>query len=106
MTAARLALAAIGLILVLLSVWAWANQGGLHGSVLQQLLVVWTVPWGASAMLHLHVSFAITIILIVYAEASWRAGLLFALPVLLLGHGWTALWLALRLPRIAAALNR
>lgn len=106
MTPARIALAAIGLILVMISAWSWMNQGGLHGTILQQLLVVWTTPWGASGMLQLYVSYTISILLIVFTERTWRAGVLFALPVLVLGHAWTALWLALRLPRIAAALSR
>lgn len=106
MIPARIALAAIGLILTLVAAGAWVNQGGLNGTMLQQLLVVWTTPWGASGLLQLCVSFALTALLILFTERSWRVGLLLCLPVLLIGHAWTALWLALRLPRLATQLSR
>jgi hypothetical protein len=45
-------------------------------------------------------------ILMMLSERSFIAGLLWALPLFVLGNFWAALWLVLRLPRLAERLTR
>jgi hypothetical protein len=61
-------------------------------------------PWGVVTLVDLYLGFAIAGVVIALVERSWRAVLWIA-ATLVLGNVVTALWLAWRLPRLAAALG-
>jgi hypothetical protein len=106
MTILRIVTAALGLGLLGAIIWASMNSGPLHGSLFDQGGVLLTLPWGVVTLVDLYVGFAFTAIIIMLAERTWLAGVLWALPILVLGNVWAAVWLLIRLPSIAQRLNR
>jgi hypothetical protein len=105
MTALRIAVGLLGL--ALLGVIAWAV---LQTATLQdfgyETQALFDQPWGLVSISDLYVGFALTAILMMLSERSFVAGLLWALPLFVLGNIWTAVWLVLRLPRLAERLTR
>jgi hypothetical protein len=97
----RLGLGALGLVLLALRGVAFFSSGALHGGFADQLQVLVTLPWGRAGVAEWAAAAFIACGVIVWREGGVR-GLLLATPVLVLGHGWTALWLAWRLPRLSA----
>jgi predicted membrane-bound dolichyl-phosphate-mannose-protein mannosyltransferase len=105
MTALRIIVAALGVALTGAIVWA-SVTGDLHGNIFEQGGVLLTLPWGVVAMVDLYVGFAFFAIIVFLTERSLIAGLLWALPIFVLGNIWTAVWLLFRLPRLADRLSR
>jgi hypothetical protein len=99
----------VGVCALLLSVailWALGTQGGLHGSFLDQLDVLTTLPWGVVSLVDLYVGFVFFTIIIFLAERSWLAAVMWSLPIYVLGNVWVAVWLVVRLPSLARRINR
>ncbi len=111
MTLLRALVAVLGLVLAGLIVWAitqsgsYAN-GGLYGDLLEQGGVIMALPWGQVAMADLYVGFVLFAIIIGITERSWVAAAFWIAPVFVLGNVWSAVWLAVRLPKLAAQLSR
>jgi hypothetical protein len=63
-------------------------------------------PWGLVAIVNLFAGFACIAIIMMLSERSFIAGALWALPIVVLGNIWTAVWLLIRLPRLADRLSR
>jgi hypothetical protein len=106
MTILRIIAAGIGAVLLVVVLWAAFAGGALHGSFLQQVGVMTTLPWGVATLTDLYVGFAFFTIVVFLAERSWLAALLWSAPIFVLGNIWTAVWLILRLPSLARRLNR
>ncbi len=108
MTILRIFVAILSLALAGAIVWATLNTGGnsLHGDFWQQGGAIMTLPWGLVAMIDLYVGFSFFAILMVLAERSFIAGLLWAAPIFVLGNVWAAIWLLIRLPGLAQRLTR
>jgi hypothetical protein len=62
--------------------------------------------WGLAALADLYVGFIFIGIIMALTEGSLIAGLLWALPLFVLGNIWTAVWLVLRLPALAERLRK
>jgi hypothetical protein len=54
----------------------------------------------------LYVGFCFMALLMILVEGSAIAGLLWAAPLLAFGNVWCAIWLLVRLPRLAERLRR
>lgn len=106
MAALRILVAVLGLVLFGAIIWASLNSGPLHGSIFDQGSVLFTLPWGIVAMVDLYVGFAFFMVIVFLTERSAVSALIWALPILVLGNVWTALWLIIRLPQLADRLNR
>lgn len=105
MTALRICVGLLGLALLGVIVWAVLQTATLtdFGYETQALF---DQPWGLVTIVDLYVGFALIAIIMMLSERSFLAGLLWALPLFVLGNVWGAAWLVLRLPRIAARLTR
>jgi hypothetical protein len=85
----------------------WASFGGtLHGTFMNQLGVITTLPWGIVTLADLYLGFILFAVVVFLAERSWLSAALWSLPLLFLGNVWAALWLVLRLPSLARRINR
>jgi hypothetical protein len=97
---------ALGVLLLALIIWASMNSGSLHGSIFDQGGVIMSLPWGIVAMADLYIGFAIFSVVIFLSEKTWTRGLLWSLPLFVLGNVWAAFWLVLRLPSLVRRINR
>ncbi len=91
-----------GAVLTYAIIWAMGADGRDIGAVLSAMV---REPWSVVALIDLYLGFFIAAVLMVLTERRWWFGLLLALPVFILGNIWTAVWFALRLPRIAERLR-
>lgn len=103
MTLLRLLLAVLAVGLTALIFWAMGADGRPLGAVLAALVAD---PWTVVTLVDLYLGFFIAAVIIVLAEKRLWVGLLWALPIFVLGNLWTAAWLALRLPWMVARLRR
>lgn len=105
MSALRIAVAVLALVLLGVIVWAIAQTGSLSDfryeteALLEQ-------PWGLVSIVDLYVGLGMIAMIMVLTERSFVAGVLWALPLFVLGNIWTAVWLLLRLPSLAERLSR
>ncbi len=106
MTAARVALGLISLILAAITLSGVFANANLHGDFFDQMHVFMVLPWGRDVLAQSLAGFAAVILMIWLFERTWIQALLLCLPLLILGHAWSALWLAWRLPKVAARLSR
>ncbi len=106
MNVLRAAVGILGLALLGLVLWAALSAHELHGTFLDQLAVVTTLPWGMAALVDLYVGFLLFAILVFLTERSWIVAALWAAPVFLLGNIWAALWFVIRLPHLAKQLSK
>lgn len=67
---------------------------------------IWQMLWGKTTLADLYLGFVISAIFILFSENTIPARLFWIVPIFFLGNVWTALWLVIRLPRIAQALLR
>ena len=89
-----------GLVLLALIVWA-AGAADIAAS----FSAMAADPWGVVALADLYLGFVILAGVIWVAEPNKALALLFILPLPVLGNVWAALWLALRLGRLAGKLR-
>ena len=88
----RLALAFIGVALVILIAWAFnAGDFGEAGAWLT------TDPWGIVTLADLYFGFLLSAVMIGFLERNWKAVLWIA-PIPVLGNVWTVLWVIFRFP--------
>lgn len=106
MNAARIALGVMGLLLAGLTLTAALANANLHGGFFEQMRIFLVLPWGRDVLAQGLAGLACAALIIWLFERTWLMSLAFCLPLLILGHAWTALWLALRLPKLAARLSR
>lgn len=98
----RLLFAAAAAGLTGLIVWAMgADDRGL-GPVLAAMA---GEPWTVVTLADLYLGFFIAAAVIALTERHWWSALFWAAPIFVLGNVWAALWLALRLPALAARLR-
>lgn len=69
------------------------------------LAAMFAEPWTVVTLADLYLGFVIAAAAILLAERRLAVGLAWALPVFVLGNIWTAIWVALRLPRLARRLR-
>ena len=106
MTLLRILVGVLGAVLLGVVLWASFAGSSTHGSFLDQIGVVATLPWGITTFTDLYVGFALFAVVIFLAERSWLAATLWCLPLPFLGNFWAALWLVLRLPSLMRRLTR
>ncbi|MBU6406129.1 MAG: hypothetical protein KGS44_03180 [Alphaproteobacteria bacterium] len=110
MSLLRALTAILGIGLAGLIVWAIFFSGssseGLHGDIWQQGGVILTLPWGQVAMADLYVGFVLFAVVIGLTEKSWVSAAFWIAPLFFLGNVWSAVWLVVRLPDLAARLSR
>lgn len=106
MNVLRAIIGVIGLALLALVAWAAFAMQDLHGSFMDQLAVVTTLPWGAAMLADLYVGFFFFAVIVFLTERSWIAALAWALPIFIVGNIWAALWLVVRLPHLAKKLAK
>jgi hypothetical protein len=106
MNVLRAAIGICGLALLGLVIWAAFAMQNLHGTFLDQLAVVTTLPWGTAALVDLFVGFLLFAVLVFLTERSWLVAVLWAAPVFILGNIWAALWFVIRLPHLAKQLSK
>lgn len=102
MNGLRLLFAALGLTLAVLIFWAMAADARPLGEILSGMFAQ---PWVAVTMVDLYLGFGVAAAIIFLTERSLWVGLFWALPVFVLGNVWTAVWLVVRLPVLAARLR-
>lgn len=106
MNIVRAAIGILGLALLGVVLWATFAMQDLHGGFFDQFEVVSTLPWGVAALADLYAGFLLFSVVVFLTERSWLRALLWAAPIFILGNIWTALWLVLRLPRLAQRLSQ
>lgn len=106
MNVVRAAIGIAGLALLGLVLWAALSMQALHGSFLDQLAVITTLPWGVAMLSDLYVGFLLFATLVFLTERSWLVAALWAVPVLVIGNIWAALWFVIRLPHLAKQLSK
>lgn len=97
----RAAIAVGGIALAALILWAAIGSGELHGSFFDQFAVVTTLPWGVVSLFDVYLGLGLFAVIIIATERSWGAAIFWTVPLLILGNVWAALWLVIRLPRLA-----
>lgn len=102
MASARLFFLALAAGLAGLVVWALGADGRGLAAV---LAAMFAEPWTVVTLADLYLGFVIAAAAILLAERRLAVGLAWALPVFVLGNIWTAIWVALRLPRLARRLR-
>ena len=88
--------------LAALIVWAIGADPRPLGEVLAAMT---SEPWTVVAMADLYLGFFIMAAVIFLAERNLLVAVFWALPIFVLGNVWSALWLALRAPFLAARLR-
>jgi hypothetical protein len=106
MNVLRAAIGIGGLALLGLLLWAAFSMQDLHGSFLEQLAVITTLPWGTATLVDLYFGFLLFATLVFLTERSWLVAALWAAPVFVLGNVWAALWFVIRLPHLAKQLSK
>ena len=106
MNVLRAVIGIVGLALLGLVIWAAVALPELHGSFLDQLAVLTTLPWGIAALADLYVGFLLFGTLVFLTERSWIVAALWSVPVLFIGNIWAALWFVIRLPHLAKQLSK
>lgn len=106
MNVLRAAIGILGLALLGLVIWATVAMTNLHGSFLNQLAVLTTLPWGIAVLADLYVGFVLFASLVFLTERSWLVAALWAAPVFIIGNIWAALWFVIRLPHLAKQLSK
>lgn len=106
MNVLRAAIGILGLVLLGLVLWAAFSMQELHGTFLDQLAVVTTLPWGAAGLADLYVGFVFFAVIVFLTERSWIVAALWAAPIFILGNIWSAVWLVIRLPHLAKQLSK
>ncbi len=106
MNVMRAAIGIAGLALLGIVVWAVFAMQDLHGTFVDQLQVVTTLPWGVAMLSDLYIGFLLFATLVFLTERSWLVAALWALPVFVLGNIWAALWFVIRLPHLAKQLSK
>lgn len=106
MNVLRAAIGILGLALLGLVIWAAVSMQDLHGTFMDQLAVLTTLPWGIAALADLYVGFVLFATLVFLTERSWVIAALWAAPVFILGNIWAALWFVIRLPHLAKQLSK
>jgi len=106
MNVLRAAIGILGLALLALVVWAAFAMPELHGTFLDQLAVVTTLPWGIAGLADLYVGFFFFAVIVFLTERSWLIAVAWSLPIFLLGNIWAAVWLVIRLPHLAKQLSK
>ena len=102
----RAAIAIAGLALLAVVLWAAFALQDLHGTFLDQVAVLTTLPWGVATLTDLLVGFILFAVLVFLTERSWLVALLWAAPVFIIGNIWAALWFVIRLPHLAKQLSK
>jgi hypothetical protein len=114
MTGPRLFLIALIVVLLALFVWAGANSltpfenGGLHGDIGQQIgfgSPLLGLPMGLFLSVDRLAALIVIAVIIMLAEKNYTHGVAWALPMVVLGAAWAAVWLAWRLPSLARRLT-
>ena len=106
MNVLRAVIGILGLALLGLVIWAAFAMPELHGSFLDQFSVVTTLPWGIVSVADLYVGFVFFSVIVFLTERSWMVAALWAVPIFVLGHVWSAVWLVIRLPHLAKQLSK
>lgn len=106
MNVLRAAIGILGLALLGIVLWAAVSMQDLHGTFFDQLAVLTTLPWGVATLADLTVGFILFAVLVFLTERSWIVALLWAVPVLILGNIWAALWFVIKLPHLAKQLSK
>jgi len=102
----RAAIGILGLALLGVLLWAAFSMHELHGSFLEQLGVVTTLPWGAAALADRFAGFVLLATLVFLTERSWLVAALWSAPLFVVGNVWAALWFVIRLPHLAKQLSK
>lgn len=106
MNVLRAVVGILGLALLGLVIWAAVAMQDLHGTFLDQLNVITTLPWGLATLADLYVGFVFFGAIVFLTERSWMVAALWAAPVFILGNIWSAVWLVVRLPHLAKQLSK
>ncbi|MBL8537202.1 MAG: hypothetical protein JNM59_07340 [Hyphomonadaceae bacterium] len=106
MNVLRALIGVLGLALLGLILWAAFAKADLHGSFMDQLGVITTLPWGIVSLFDLYVGFFFFSVIVFLTERSWLAAAAWAAPIFIVGNVWSALWLLLKLPSLARRLSR
>jgi hypothetical protein len=106
MNVLRAAIGVLGLALLGLIIWAAFAKPELHGGLLDQVAVMATLPWGKATLVDLFAGFILFAVIVFLTERSWIIAVLWAAPIFIIGNVWSALWLLIRLPRLAQLLSK
>jgi hypothetical protein len=106
MNVLRAVIGILGLALLGLLLWAAFAMAELHGTFLDQLNVLTTLPWGLASIADLYVGFVFFSVIVFLTERSWIVAALWAAPIFVLGNIWSAVWLVIRLPHLAKQLSK
>ena len=106
MNVLRAVIGILGLALLGLVIWAAVAMQDLHGSFIDQLSVVVTLPWGIASFADLYVGFVFCSVIVFLTERSWVVAALWAVPIFIVGNIWSAVWLVIRLPHLAKQLSK
>ncbi|MGJ3230919.1 MAG: hypothetical protein ACFE0P_03900 [Oceanicaulis sp.] len=97
MTLVRILSALGGLILLIAIIWAILTAGQSLGEAIAWLV---SEPWGVVSLIDLYLSFFFVAVLIWVLEPDKRIALAFILPLPVLGHVWSAVWMVWRLAKV------
>ena len=96
----RMVIALLGIGLTVLIIYAAleAPIGESFGRITQDL-------WGWTALVDLYLGFILIAIIIAYFEENKLIAIFWILPLFFLGNIWSALWFAIKLPKLAIHLK-
>jgi hypothetical protein len=106
MNVLRAVIGILGLAMLGLVLWAAFAMQDLHGTFLDQLNVLTTLPWGIAGLADLYIGFVFFSTIVFLTERSWVVAALWAAPIFVLGNIWSAVWLVIRLPHLAKQLSK
>ncbi|MET0182708.1 MAG: hypothetical protein ABW199_07475 [Caulobacterales bacterium] len=106
MTPVRAVIGIMGLALLGLLIWAAVAMTDLHGSLLDQLDVIVSLPWGVVSIADLYAGFVLFAVLVFLTERTWWQAALWAAPIFIVGNVWAAIWFVVRLPHLAKQLSK
>ena len=99
MTIMRLVIAALGLALAIMCVWAAMN-----GHFLDEFGLVSGLAWGKVSLVDLYLGFALFAVIITLTEPV-KVSAPLVISLFLLGNIVAAIWLAIRLPKLVSLLR-
>ena len=98
----RLIIFSVALAFAAMLIWAWRTDPVSLGDA---FMAMFEAPWTSTAIADLYVGFALAALIILRFERNVLIGLLWALPIFLLGNVVTCLWFVWRLPEIWVRLR-
>jgi hypothetical protein len=85
---------------------AKVGYASFRGDIGAEFAAITSMPWGQVSLTDLYMGFLLYVGAVWMIEDKLSSKLLWALPVFVLGHGWSFIWVAVRWEKILASLSK